>query len=90
MINTKQFLEQTDFYEEYYDIDESVINDKMNKIEALGQEMKDIFGSYIDIMMKHWKNEVLCTSREPMCQHAKEKLQEKIKIYDGKVIITIN
>ena len=90
MINTKQFLEQTDFYEEYYDIEESVINDKMNKIETLGQEMKDIFGSYIDIMMKHWKNEILCTSREPMCKHAKEKLKEKIKIYDGKVFITTN
>jgi hypothetical protein len=90
MISTIQMFEDNGFYEEYHEVDESKISEKMEKIDNLGEELKDVFGSFVDVMMKHWKNEILSLSKEPMSKYAQEQLKVKLKKYNGKGKVTTN
>jgi len=83
MVFTKQTFKDH-FYEEYYELNESVIDQKISQVQDLGETMKTKFSKFIDVMVKHWENEILCLTKESLSKFAKEQLQEKLESYKSK------
>lgn len=83
MIMTPQIFNDDNFYEEYYQVDKNEIEDRVKGIEEIGEQLKQTFNGYIEVMVKQWKNELLTLSKEPMIKYAQTKLIAKLKAYKG-------
>ena len=77
-INHKTLLNE-EFYKDYYNVDSNIIHDKIDKLDEFAEKMKNIFGSHIDNIIKHWKNELKTLSKESLMEYALTKLKLKIK-----------
>lgn len=84
MINTPQLFDKKNFYEEYAEVDKSKIEDKIDEIDRFGDKLKENFGSFVNIMVKHWKNEIVSLSKEPLQEYAQNQLKEKLDEYKSK------
>lgn len=90
MLITPQVFEDDLFHEEYHEVNEGEIENHLSKVENLGIQMKEIFNRNVDVMVKHWKNEILTMSKEPMLKYARSRLLEKHRAFKGRAAKSAN
>ena len=90
LITAPQIFDDPNFHEEYHEVDEGQIDIHIQKIDDFGDKLKESFKGYVDVMVKHWKNEILTLSKEPMLKFARTKLLESLKAYKGKQMKRVN
>jgi hypothetical protein len=71
-------LKDKNLHEEHHESKRSLIEEKLMELDEFGGRVKEEFGGFVDIMVKHWKNELKTMTKESLLEYAVEQLKSKI------------
>ena len=87
-MNPNQIINE-EFYKQYMDFDKISALDNIKELDNFGDLMKERMSCEIDIIIKHWKNELTTLTHENILQYAEKSLKKKHQSFKSKLILIL-